>query len=113
MPELIAPDHSTLTYLETLEARLAAIQILSGGTCAWASIRRLREEVRQEIAAGWEGLERMAEEMMKSQWAIEQCPENPMSREWVVIDAEGEEIKAFGTREDAEEWLSTNQLHFR
>jgi|GEM_PF-6996704 len=63
MPELICPDHATLVYLEALDARITAILRLSGETNAWHLLHRLRQEVRQEIAAGWAGLDQVAEEM--------------------------------------------------
>jgi hypothetical protein len=64
MPELTYPTHDVILYLEALESRLAGILPLAAGSNAWRFLHGLREELRQEIAAGWEGLNQMAEEMM-------------------------------------------------
>jgi hypothetical protein len=67
MPELICPTHDTLAYLEAIEGRLAHIQVMAAGTGAWSGVKRLRNDLRAEIAAGWAELERSCEEMMAAE----------------------------------------------
>jgi len=73
MPDLMCPDHATLTYLEAIESRLTAILPLAAGTNAWRHLKRLREDVRQEIAAGWADLNQMADEMMAADASVADC----------------------------------------
>ncbi len=56
-----------LEYLQSLESRLVAAQLLAGGSAAWGAIRRLREDVRREIDA-------LVTE--RDRWAEENCQES-------------------------------------
>jgi len=57
-------DSQTLHYLQGLEARLTAVQLLAAGTGAWGPLRRLALDVRATIDESLREMDRSAEERM-------------------------------------------------